>query len=46
MKIGILREGKIPPDKRVPLTPEQCIEVQKKFPGTEIIVQPVGCAYF
>jgi len=24
MKIGILREGKTPPDKRVPLSPEQC----------------------
>lgn len=40
MKIGILREGKMPPDKRVPLTPEQCVEVQKKYPGTQIIVQP------
>ena len=38
MKIGILREGKIPPDKRVPLTPEQCIEVEKKF-GVKVIVQ-------
>ncbi len=40
MKIGILREGKIPPDRRVPLTPEQCVEVQKTFPGTEIAIQP------
>ena len=40
MKIGILREGKTPPDKRVPLTPEQCIEAQNKFPGTKIIIQP------
>lgn len=24
MKIGIIREGKTPPDSRVPLTPEQC----------------------
>lgn len=40
MKIGILREGKVPPDKRVPLTPEQCVEVMKKFEGTEIVVQP------
>jgi len=27
MKIGIIREGKIPPDSRVPLTPLQCAEV-------------------
>ncbi|NQU54627.1 MAG: alanine dehydrogenase [Bacteroidetes bacterium] len=40
MKIGILREGKTPPDKRVPLTPEQCIEVQQKFPNVSILVQP------
>ena len=40
MKVGILREGKIPPDKRVPLTPAQCAEVQEKFPGVKVIVQP------
>jgi len=40
MKIGILRENKTPPDKRVPLTPQQCIEVQQKFPNVKVIVQP------
>ena len=40
MKVGILREGKTPPDKRVPLTPQQCVEVQKKFPHVSINVQP------
>jgi len=40
MKVGIVREGKVPPDKRVPLTPDQCIEVMKNFPNVEIIVQP------
>ncbi len=40
MIIGIIREGKIPPDRRVPLTPEQCVEVEKKFPGVKVIVQP------
>lgn len=40
MKIGILREGKVPPDKRVPLTPKQCLEVMQKFEGTKVIVQP------
>ncbi len=40
MKIGILREGKTPPDKRVALTPEQCIEVKKKFPHVSIYIQP------
>lgn len=40
MKIGILRENKMPIDKRVPLTPEQCVEVQQKFPGIRVVVQP------
>lgn len=40
MIIGILREGKTPPDKRVPLTPRQCVEVQHTFPNVSIIVQP------
>ncbi len=40
MKIGILRENKTPIDKRVPLTPEQCVEVQQKFRNIKIAVQP------
>ena len=40
MKIGILRENKMPIDRRVPLTPEQCIEVQQKFPNIKVVVQP------
>jgi len=40
MKLGILREGKTPPDKRVPLTPKQCAEVMQKFPDVEVVVQP------
>lgn len=39
-KIGILREGKIPHDRRVPFTPEQCRTILNTFPGTNIIVQP------
>lgn len=39
MKIGIIREGKNPPDARVPLTPEQCARIQQLFP-LEIVVQP------
>src|SRR5690606_15487136 len=39
MKIGILREGKIPADRRVPLTPLQCAEVQQNFQGVKIAVQ-------
>ncbi|UKN03837.1 NAD(P)-dependent oxidoreductase [Paracrocinitomix mangrovi] len=39
MKLAVIREGKVPPDKRVPLTPAQCVEVQQKFPNVEVIVQ-------
>ena len=40
MKIGILRETKIPVDTRVPLTPQQCRMIREEFPGVEVIVQP------
>ena len=39
MKIGILREEKIPVDKRVIFTPLQCKKILKKYPGIDIIVQ-------
>ena len=38
--IGILREGKVPPDKRVPLTPKQCKLLESVYPGVKVIVQP------
>lgn len=31
LKIGLLREGKIPPDKRVAFTPTQCEEIEQRF---------------
>lgn len=40
MKIGIIREGKTPPDKRVALTPNQCKRIIEGHPGTEVYVQP------
>jgi len=39
MKIGIIREGKLPPDKRVPFTPEQCRYINENMPGLEVVVQ-------
>ncbi len=39
MKIGIIREGKIPADSRVPLTPRQCALIKRKYP-IDIVVQP------
>jgi alanine dehydrogenase len=40
MKIGIIREGKTPPDKRVPLTPSQCNRLLAQYPDLQIAVQP------
>ena len=39
MKIGIIKEGKIPPDKRVPLSPTQCQEIKQKYPQIDLVVQ-------
>lgn len=39
LKIGIIKEGKVPPDKRVPLSPEQCREILDNYPSVEIQVQ-------
>ncbi|WP_303309948.1 NAD(P)-dependent oxidoreductase [Hymenobacter sp. BT730] len=37
--IGLICEGKTPPDKRVPLTPKKCMEAASLYPGLRIVVQ-------
>lgn len=37
--VGIVKEGKVPPDFRVPLTPHQCVEVMEKFPHITVKVE-------
>lgn len=39
MKIGILREGKVPIDKRVALTPAHAVELKKDY-DCEVVLQP------
>lgn len=39
LTIGLIREGKIPADNRVALTPAQCRWLHKNLPGIKIIVQ-------
>ena len=39
IKIGLLREGKIPADNRVALTPAQCKWIQKNAPDLRVVVQ-------
>lgn len=46
MRIGIIREGKAPPDKRVPFTPEQCRYINENMPGLEVVVQPSSIRCF
>lgn len=45
LKLGIIREGKTPPDKRVPFTPTQTEEIEQRFPHMKVIVQksPLRC---
>jgi saccharopine dehydrogenase (NAD+, L-lysine-forming) len=39
MKIGLLKEGKVPSDKRVVLTPEQCKIIKATYSDIELVVQ-------
>ena len=39
MKIGIIREGKVPVDRRVPLLPAQCQLLQEKYPQLSFAIQ-------
>jgi len=45
MKIGVLKEEKIPADKRVPLTPKQCRILLDTYSNLEIAVKtsPIRC---
>ena len=38
-KLGIIREGKVPADRRVPLTPAQCRAVLDHYPSVDLVVQ-------
>lgn len=40
MKIGIIREGKVPPDHRVALSPEHCKQILAEYSEVSIAVQP------
>ncbi len=42
IKIGLIKEGKVPHDNRVALTPEQCKWLQKTNNNLKVIVQPSG----
>ena len=46
IRVGIIKEGKIPVDRRVPLTPKKCVEALQEFPGLEIWKQPSDICCF
>lgn len=46
IKIGILREGKVPPDRRVPFTPKQCAMLKNTFGRIELYIQPSAVRSF
>ncbi len=39
IKLGILRESKIPPDKRVPFTPLQAEEIEQRFHHVKVVCE-------
>jgi saccharopine dehydrogenase (NAD+, L-lysine forming) len=41
VKVGLIRETKIPPDRRVPLTPAQVVELKDKYPVRGILCTAV-----
>ncbi|MFM2135643.1 MAG: hypothetical protein RL021_1043 [Bacteroidota bacterium] len=40
IRLGVIREGKMPRDRRVPFTPEQCRQIVASFPNVTVFVQP------
>lgn len=38
-KIGLIKEGKNPPDKRVPLSPAHCVELMNLYPNVKVVAQ-------
>jgi saccharopine dehydrogenase (NAD+, L-lysine-forming) len=45
IKIGLIREGKTPPDKRVPFTPAQAEEIEQRFTHVKVVCEesPIRC---
>ncbi|MGE0561563.1 MAG: NAD(P)-dependent oxidoreductase [Flavobacteriales bacterium] len=39
IKIGVIREGKNPPDERVPFSPSQCKFINDNYPNLKVVVQ-------
>lgn len=46
MKIGLIKERKTPPDRRVVFTPQKAKEVQMQFEGLQFVVEPSDIRIF
>lgn len=46
LTIGIIRETKNPPDRRVPLTPDQCRLLLDRYDNLKVLVQPSSLRCF
>ena len=46
LKLGVIKEGKIPQDTRVPLTPEHIRNLKAKFTNLDVFVQPSSIRCF
>jgi alanine dehydrogenase len=46
VKIGIVKEGKVPIDRRVPLTPVQIQSLHKQYSEVSVVVQPSNIRCF
>jgi alanine dehydrogenase len=45
IRLALIREGKTPPDKRVPFTPFQAEEIEQRFPHVKVVIEesPIRC---
>ena len=46
IKIGLIKEGKVPADNRVALTPAQCKWIHRNSSDVEVIAQSSGVRCF
>ncbi|HRP89833.1 MAG TPA: NAD(P)-dependent oxidoreductase [Edaphocola sp.] len=46
MRIGIIKEGKIPQDIRVALNPKHCKAIIQKYPDTQVFIEPSNTRAF
>jgi len=42
LKIGLIRENKVPPDTRVALTPRQCSDLKALYPQVKVVIEPAS----